>query len=66
MKIHFEYPYKKEIKEGPKFDTDDLFSLGKTSFEVKLAFSRFKERLKLIRNVQCMYMCMYVCIYNMH
>jgi hypothetical protein len=47
----FEYPLKKETKEGPKFDTDDLFSLGIITFEVELAFSRFKERLKLIRNV---------------
>jgi hypothetical protein len=32
MKIHLNNPIKKEIKEGPKFDTDDLFSLGKNYF----------------------------------
>jgi hypothetical protein len=59
MKIHLNILIKKEIKEGPKFDTDDLFSLGKNYFEVELAFGRLKEeRLKLIRNVQD--------IYNMH
>jgi hypothetical protein len=58
MKIHLNILIKKKIKEGPKFDTDDLFSLGIITFEVELAFSRFKERSKLIRNVQD--------IYNMH
>jgi hypothetical protein len=58
MKIHLNILIKKKIKEGPKFDTDDLFSLGKNYLSRIGVWQAQRERLKLIRNVQD--------IYNMH
>jgi hypothetical protein len=51
MKIHLNILIKKEIKEGPKFDTMTCLVLERIIFEVELAFGRLKEeRSKLIRN----------------